>query len=68
MNALLRILAWLLAVALVALPVVAVLNGWVGAGHWPLSRLRANGYTLSLHDVLQIGRASCRERCNKAKS
>ena len=43
MNALLRILAWLLAVALVALPVVAVLNGWVGAGHWPLSRLRANG-------------------------
>ena len=43
MNALLRILAWLLAVALVALPVVAVLSGWVGAGHWPLSRLRANG-------------------------
>ena len=31
MNALLRILAWLLAVALVALPVVAVLNGCVGA-------------------------------------
>ena len=43
MNALLRILAWLLAVALVALPVVAVLNGWVGAGHWPLSRLRVQG-------------------------
>ena len=43
MSTLLRVLAWLLAVALVALPVVAVLNGWVGAGHWPLSRLRANG-------------------------
>ena len=43
MNALLRILAWLLAVALVALPVVAVLNGWVGAERWPLSRLRVTG-------------------------
>lgn len=43
MNALLRLLGWLLAVALVALPVVAVLNGWVGAGHWPLTRLRATG-------------------------
>jgi cell division protein FtsQ len=39
-NALVRILAWLLAVALVASPVVAVLNGWVGAERWPLSRLR----------------------------
>ncbi|HYG05860.1 MAG TPA: cell division protein FtsQ/DivIB [Stenotrophomonas sp.] len=43
MNAALRILAWLLAVALVALPVVAVLNGWVGAERWPLSRLRVSG-------------------------
>ena len=43
MNALLRILGWILALALVALPVVAVLNGWVGAGHWPLTRLRATG-------------------------
>lgn len=43
MIALLRLLGWLLAVALVALPVVAVLNGWVGAGHWPLTRLRATG-------------------------
>ena len=43
MNALLRILAWLLALALVALPVVAVLNGWVGAERWPLSRLRVTG-------------------------
>jgi Cell division septal protein len=43
MSALLRILAWLLALALVALPVVAVLNGWVGAERWPLSRLQVSG-------------------------
>ena len=43
MNALLRLIGWLLAVALVTLPVVAVLNGWVGAGHWPLTKLRATG-------------------------
>ncbi len=43
MNALLRMLAWLLAIALVALPVVAVLNGWVGAERWPLAKLRVHG-------------------------
>lgn len=43
MNAMLRLVGWLLAVALIALPVVAVLNGWIGAGHWPLTRLRATG-------------------------
>lgn len=43
MSAVLRILAWLLAIALVALPVVAVLNGWVGAERWPLARLRVHG-------------------------
>lgn len=43
MNAVLRIFAWLLAIGLVALPVVAVLNGWVGAERWPLSRLRVHG-------------------------
>lgn len=43
MNALLRLLGWLLAVALVVLPVVAVLNGWVGSDQWPLTRLRATG-------------------------
>ena len=43
MNALLRIAAWVLAVALVALPVVAVLNGWVGADRWPLTKLQATG-------------------------
>ncbi|TBR14493.1 MAG: cell division protein FtsQ/DivIB, partial [Lysobacter sp.] len=35
MNAMLRLVAWLIAVALVAMPVIAVLRGWVGADHWP---------------------------------
>jgi cell division protein FtsQ len=43
MNAILRILAWTLALLLVTLPVVAVVNGWIGAGHWPLRTLRVEG-------------------------
>ena len=43
MKALLRPLAWLLAVALIALPVVAVVEGWMGATRWPLSILRVSG-------------------------
>ena len=43
MNAMLRLMAWLIAVALVALPVIAVLHGWIGAQRWPLTRLRATG-------------------------
>ena len=43
MNAILRILAWTLAVVLVALPVVAVVNGWIGADRWPLRTLRVQG-------------------------
>ncbi len=43
MNAMLRLAAWLVAVALVALPVVAVLRGWIGAEQWPLRTLRAQG-------------------------
>ncbi|MEN1941705.1 cell division protein FtsQ/DivIB [Luteimonas sp. MJ246] len=42
MNALARILAWTLAVALIALPVVAVVQGWIGAERWPLRTLRIN--------------------------
>ena len=42
MTALLRILAWTLAMALIALPVVAVVNGWIGAERWPLRTLRIN--------------------------
>ena len=43
MNALLRLSGWLLAVALVLLPVVAVLEGWIGAERWPLRTLRVHG-------------------------
>lgn len=43
MNALKRPLLWLLAVALVALPVVAVVEGWMGGEHWPLRTLRVQG-------------------------
>ena len=38
-----RILAWALAIALVALPVVAVVNGWIGAERFPLTKLRVSG-------------------------
>lgn len=39
----LRVLAWLLALSLVALPVVALIGGWVGVDRFPLSRLRVHG-------------------------
>lgn len=39
MGALIRIVAWLLALALVTLPVLAVLNGWVMPDRWPMRRL-----------------------------
>jgi cell division protein FtsQ len=34
--------AWLVALAVIALPVVAVVNGWVGGGHWPFRQLRVD--------------------------
>ncbi|MGH8031014.1 MAG: cell division protein FtsQ/DivIB [Luteimonas sp.] len=43
MHATLRILVWTLALALVLLPVVAMLNGWIGAERWPLRTLRIGG-------------------------
>lgn len=39
MNAFLRLVAWLLAIVLVTLPVVAVIQGWAGAERWPLRRV-----------------------------
>ncbi len=39
MNALARLLAWLIALALVVLPGVALLKGWLASERWPLSRL-----------------------------
>ena len=43
MSALARIAAWTLAVGLVALPVVAVLNGWIAGDRWPMRRLAVTG-------------------------
>lgn len=43
MNALLRILAWTLAVCLVVAPVFAVLNGWIGGSRWPMRKLLVTG-------------------------
>ena len=37
----LQVATWALAIALVALPVVAVVNGWIGAERWPRSRRSA---------------------------
>jgi cell division protein FtsQ len=34
-----RLVAWCLAVALVALPIVGVLRGWFAAGRWPVTQL-----------------------------
>ncbi len=56
MNTMLRLLAWTLAVLLVALPVVAVVNGWVGAERWPLRTLRVEG-ALKRVDGAQLQRA-----------
>ncbi len=43
MNAVLRIAAWLLAIALVTMPVVAVLNGWIAGARWPMRHLSVTG-------------------------
>ena len=43
MNAFLRLAAWTIALALVLLPVIAVMQGWIGAERWPLRRLRVVG-------------------------
>lgn len=40
MNMLIRFLAWSIALSLVALPLVAVTNGWLAADRWPIQRLQ----------------------------
>lgn len=42
MNALVRLFAWLFALTVVTLPVVAVLNGWFASDRWPLGQLRVS--------------------------
>jgi len=55
MNALLRILAWTLALVLVALPVVAVLSGWIAGDRWPMRSLAVTG------EFRQVDQAQVRE-------
>lgn len=43
MNAALRIVAWLIAIALVALPAIAVVNGWIAGSRWPMRHLSVTG-------------------------
>ncbi len=43
MNFVVRLLSWTLAICLVALPVVAVLNGWIAGDRWPMRRLEVSG-------------------------
>jgi cell division protein FtsQ len=51
MNALLRIAAWTLAVALVVAPVFAVLNGWIGGSRWPMRHLVVTGEFHQVSDL-----------------
>ena len=51
MNALLRIAAWTLAIALVVAPVVAVLNGWIGGSRWPMRHLVVTGEFRQVSDL-----------------
>ncbi len=43
MKAVFRLTAWTLAIALVVLPVAAVLNGWIGGERSPMRHLRVSG-------------------------
>jgi len=43
MNTVQRLSAWLLALLILALPVVAVMNGWIGSQQWPLRTLKVQG-------------------------
>ncbi len=43
MSALMRLAAWILAIGLVALPVVAVFNGWIAGERWPMRKLAVTG-------------------------
>ena len=51
MNALLRIAAWVLAVSLVALPIAAVLNGWIAGSRWPMRQLVVTGQFRQVSDA-----------------
>jgi cell division protein FtsQ len=50
MNVLMRIAAWILAIALVTFPVVAVLNGWIAGSRWPMRDLSVTGEFRQISD------------------
>ncbi len=35
----LRLAAWVIALALIALPIIGVLEGWFASGRWPVRQL-----------------------------
>ncbi len=43
MNAGVRLTAWVVALLMLALPIVAVLNGWIASERWPMRRLQVTG-------------------------
>lgn len=47
----LRLFAWMLALVLVLMPVVAVLNGWIGADRWPMRQLSVTGEFKQVSDA-----------------
>lgn len=51
MNALLRIAAWVLAIALVVSPVAAVLNGWIAGSRFPMRHLVVTGEFRQVSDA-----------------
>lgn len=53
MNAVSRLFVWLLALALIVLPVAGVVQGWWGGAYWPLRTLRVEG-TLQRVDRAQL--------------
>ncbi|KFN51280.1 cell division protein FtsQ/DivIB [Arenimonas composti] len=55
MSALVRLLAWTLALALVAAPVVAVFEGWIAGERWPMRVLAVTG------EFRQVDEQSVRE-------
>ncbi|GIX38243.1 MAG: cell division protein FtsQ [Silanimonas sp.] len=56
MSPLLRLVAWSLALGLLALPVVAVVQGWIGGERWPIRTLALQA-PLRLVDEASIHRA-----------
>ena len=51
MKAFLRLLAWVLALTLVALPIVAVIQGWAGTERWPLRTVKVEGRLTRVTDA-----------------